>query len=499
MRLFLLLLTILLNFVFVGQAAELTRYAYAPDRENSLQGSCYQIDNATGGKEYLVKVALKKCRPDETTFRWVQHEGVARGRCYEVDVVSRGERYAKSTQVKNCIPANIVTSWSGEKGGYRCYLGDAETGGKNFLIKVDKKRCQTAEIEYLWELSSSGLLGVCYAVDKHQGKAGFFNRVDKKKCRPANVRYEWLQKASRGQCYEVDAQLGAKGYIASVSKDSCLNKVKREYIFSLREDGVLGDCYEVVAGVEPAQIISKSNIDRCRLDDLITIFRKIRVDMGYCLEVDRLTGGQRFAKKIALDNCHKRLDGPTAIVWLEQEQLSIKGCFEVDKKSSGDQFIRRVNKKYCLGKERNIFKWFPSDDGMKGRCMEARVDATGASKYYSSNRTLCRPMRTKIIFINSAPLDGKCYEVHAQQGRFGYIGTVKDDLCIPAKTAYRFYHRPGESAGKCYLVDQKSNGLLYNQETKNRHCYNILKSKHQKRERQQANQALEYDASSVAP
>lgn len=180
---------------------------------------------------------------------------------------------------------------------------------------------------------------------------------------------------------------------------------------------------------------------------------------GHCFEVDTKTGVKGYFSQVEIDNCKTM---PTTF---NQQKVSNKktNCYEVDKLTMGTKFYKKIPMKNCINKEEYFWK---SISQSKGECWYQNSVTGQKTKV---EKQLCRPRKVRHIFLRLSPLSGNCYEAHPK-GTHLYVKKVKLPNCKPKSTIFVFYIPEGKKAGYCYEIDAETRGDLYIRKVEAKNC-----------------------------
>jgi hypothetical protein len=226
---------------------------------------------------------------------------------------------------------------------------------------------------------------------------------------------------------------------------------------------------------------------------------------GYCLEVDRKTGGDVFQKRVPQDNCRPKEDQVTTL-WLQKSDGPGGQCYQVDKQSLGLGYARSVGqkdcepeqteshliegkcyikgerldgsiflvsapKKRCKPEEVNL-KFLPASDGLSGRCVS--FDSRSGEKFNEPLKK-CKPEKTDFLTIEIEG-EAKCFEVSKEEGAAGYIKKVNNEFCRPQETQLMWVQTK-EKSGECYLTSKINSS--YREKVTPSQCYDLYKTETQ--------------------
>jgi hypothetical protein len=454
----------------------LTMFIWQADQLKPFKGICYEVDKETGGQKYIIKVNSNNCKPESIKLHWNQNEGKPGGRCYEVDTETGGQKYAATSFPEKCRPQNLDHVYhTNESGKSTCYAIDIETGGTKYFVKAKKEKCKTMSTIHKWIPHKKNIYqGECYLLDTKTFGSHYKQKVSKSKCRPSETSFEWIQEDihSKGNCFEVDKNQGPRGYSNNVLRKKCLgDKPKISYKW-LKDSNkpYSGKCIEVIKDSLGQVMTKATKVNNCRPDKVQRTFILLRADRGKCIEIDTATLGENFSRRLPVEECRPQ-SNLLVNQWFEKTQGFKEGCYEIDKKTRGQEFINKIQDLKCISETK--LKWVKDKTGWGGRCKSINL-VGGREVLKGVNPSKCKPKNTLVVFHNLKEMDGRCYEIDAENGNEYYSLIIDRKKCRPKDVTYRFYKRKKDIDGKCYRVDKETQGETFNQRVGSKFCKDIL-------------------------
>jgi hypothetical protein len=242
-----------------------------------------------------------------------------------------------------------------------------------------------------------------------------------------STRFVWLQKMpgnlESGNCYEINNSLELSDYVGKaifkyvkkVSRQKCLPNGKTSYIFA----PLKGRCFEGDTKTLGKNYFSYVNISLCK-PEKIEYEISSRSGKPKCYEVDAVTKGQQYYRAVKVNFCN---NNNTQYTWVKRDNISGK-CYSVNPET----------------KEKVLVK-----------------------------RNVCRPDQLSFTFIRTGQFKGYCVEQSLNtQNDYSYKSKIEN--CKPKNTAYFFYKEPGKMSGRCYELDNETNGNNYLNKVDDQNC-----------------------------
>lgn len=216
-----------------------------------------------------------------------------------------------------------------------------------------------------------------------------------------------------------------------------------------------GKCYEYDLATNGESYLNKVDNKKCKTNDTSIIFHN---ESGECIEIDNPSSGKNYLIKLAKKKCR-----PKETVFKLTIINGRHGCYEVDKKTMGDEFFYKTRNELC-DKDNKTYFW-KSLSELKGTCHTK--DEYG--QYIQVNIDLCRPTEPRYEFIKKDFYNGNCYEIHPDGSQF-FVKKVLVKKCKPILTDFVFVKDEKKIVGKCYEIDKKTNGKKYIKKVSNKLC-----------------------------
>lgn len=252
-----LLMILLLSPIEICLAQALQSYRWYPLKGRFPEGECVSFGTTTDGKELVEKLKSEACRPAKTTFVWQKEQ------CFEIDEATQGQRYGVRVAPELCAPSDSAFSFDPKS--RQCWVVDRASAGSGFkrLAKGDECRPPESEIKLVFlprEDASVG--GDCLEVHRELGEARWARRLDVRKCKPAETVFAWLSTgALKGECWET-ATTGPRVWSATAAAQNCRpSEVTHRFI---RKSETTGDCFEVDRETQGQRWVQKTSTANCR-------------------------------------------------------------------------------------------------------------------------------------------------------------------------------------------------------------------------------------------
>ena len=442
--------------------ADLTTFVWLQDQNNPFKGLCYEVDEATMGNEYALKVLYSKCRPKDGIYKWVPKDSGVGGNCYYVDKEKQEAGFSSYASMSECKPKETHTLMAPDG---TCLRVDSETGGGAFAIKVNKKECAPKELANIFVPYDRIIGGTCYSVDMATGGKAYKQIVDVEKCKPAQTKYVYYPDNSnptKGNCYEVPMNGNIKEFVLSKNIRHCVSG-EPEYFFAD------GKCFAKNSSVDGQVILQGALMDKCKVEQTEYFYVRKTPTNGTCFEVDSLTKGNQFKKRAEMKNCR-----PKSVEYKIITYLNSPRCVRVDAETGGGAFAEEAPSRYC---DENIgkFKWVPREKNeWEGHCVQM-VKRFGQAKKNILLAETCKPKKTIYTWNKKERLVGRCYEVHGELGPSAYSVGVNSTNCRPDKIEVYYHHDPKGKLGGCYEVDSKTKGEEFAIKVTSTKCKDILR------------------------
>lgn len=262
--------------------------------------------------------------------------------------------------------------------------------------------------------------GQCLEVDVETSGAKYYRKVSSPKCKPLDkdLTTLWLQKSDGpgGKCYIVDRKTDGEKYSITASSSKCGPK---NYEYKLIE----GRCYKYGTRDDGQSYLTLAGKKHCEPKNQKPVFIiDKKGSSGRCVIIDRQA---KETFKQPLSKCR-----PKDLVY---QAINISGktqCFEVAKEGGAQTYIGKTALKNCTPKD--IFLSWTQQGPLTGRC-DFRSESV-ASFIKPVGALKCATLyKTRPVFKVISPVKGKCYLVdEATQGRkYKYLTDIKS--CRPIK------------------------------------------------------------------
>lgn len=461
-----LALTCLLLFSFNAFSQE-TTYRWLQDSEKPYKGKCFEVDSETMGTIFSTKVTNSKCRPKKPVAHWVPNQGKFGGNCYWVDAETKGNNFSSYASSEHCVPERNKTIWmKDERNKPICILVDEETNGQNFNKQVGLSKCKTKDVALIFVLNASGKSGRCFEVDKESAGEAYKKVVATTKCKPKQFGYKWINNKSGfdGVCYEISPE-GPSVYIASTTKEKCRAS---DWKFTWTEIEGVGKCLQVAGTKDGGQMVTAANIKECQPEKTLFKFTRTGPYSGQCWELDSLTNGEKFKRKVSIRYCRVE-----KVIFILAKQGSIEACFELDQETRGSLYINRAREEKCAD-ELTTAEWYPDESDWRGRCKIVNGIGSKIKIKFLRDET-CMPKKTVYRWHNFVKFkDGGCFQIDAKKGPTGYSKLVDPKICRPDDIEIKYVKPKGSLEGFCFHVDSKTLGDKYFKKISPKKCRDKL-------------------------
>jgi hypothetical protein len=318
--------------------------------KNGLSGSCYRIDSATSGRNVREMISTNECKPQQTINVWLQdQQNPTRGRCYTLDAQKGPEGFVTTTTDSDCLEKKAKYSWvQKNKLEGDCFALHQTNHGEFIPKKVPSVKCRPEAFEYHF-VRENEFQGYCLERDLETHGKVFQQRVNIQPCRPKEVKTAWLEVAGdlrSGKCLMLDKKTEGKNYVELRPKEECLVSTG-QYRFELNPKRLEGVCFEMIP-LGSQQQRKTVSIDLCRPKEVRLAWSGDELTLeGHCYEIDKLYGAQAYLKRVPALRCKP--------FYLEDVEYRFhrapgsKGgrCFEVDKKTGGLKYAATASEEKC--------------------------------------------------------------------------------------------------------------------------------------------------------
>ncbi|MCR9204161.1 MAG: hypothetical protein NXH75_06265 [Halobacteriovoraceae bacterium] len=451
------LTSILLDPTF---ARGLTKFVWKPDPEKKYSGTCYEVDAETGGQKYFEKANEEDCRPKNKAdlyFLWEQNSSKADGDCFLIDKPTAGNSFAKEVNWQSCKPKTIEKILLEGK----CYFKGETPLGNVFLKRMSRDDCKPDELSYNFVPNSDGMSGKCVGVNASTGDT--FNE-SLKKCKPDEVQYLPVKGEKYTECYEVAVEGGPAVYIKKVSRENC--RPEELFITWIQTKKFTGKCLRTNSDKS-----FQEPLDFRKCLDLYNTehsFIPTSVKRGFCMIVDKETGGGQFRQRVRDEDCKPKKTA-SRLILEEGRQL----CIQYDPENPEGGYRKDVGLSRCSTGKKD-YRWVQDEVfPFKGECF--RTVVTGQiEKDRDVEDQFCRPKKLKFVFHvqdpENEPLRGKCYGVHPVGGPAYYSQRINQKKCRPEKVKLKYFHPKKFKRGGCYVVDEETLGKKYHASESEKKC-----------------------------
>lgn len=139
--------------------------------------------------------------------------------------------------------------------------------------------------------------------------------------------------------------------------------------------------------------------------------------------------------------------------WIkETSDLSSGKCYEVDQKTEGNNYIKKVEENFCKPAH-TLFVF----NLLEGECFEVDKKTEGNLYYKRIKKFYCKPSKTSFLFSKFLKSDG-CYEVDSQTQGELYFDKVEMKKCDDSQNLYTWEFKSLEY-GSCYRVSQDDQSI----------------------------------------
>lgn len=177
---------------------------------------------------------------------------------------------------------------------------------------------------------------------------------------------------------------------------------------------------------------------------------------GKCYEVDKKTQGKNYLKRVEENLC-KPLD--TLFVF----NLKVGHCFEVDKETEGNLYYKKIPLDYCKPKKTtHIISKFLNNGG----CYEVDAETKGQLYFFKSEMENCSGDQKLYTWEFKTFEYGNCYRISAKDSSIKV--KVPDENCKPSSPVYIF-KKDGPTRGLC-LEQHPESAQLYSKRAKIEDC-----------------------------
>jgi len=283
---------------------------------------CFEIAAQGGPNRYIAPVKEDLCRPQQTSFHWVQSQdphclevgshfelkveddkclegieriplfiktGLTSGQCFEVDKETGGTKVRKQTKMNLCkdlvkqLNYQIVTQYNKEY----CLEYDAENTEEGYRKTVNLNQCTVSTHQYRWQQDPlEAFSGECLKKELINGKASW-KRTQQNLCRPKETRFywyrperfpeKWLREQKKSKATNIDPQKALKN--------------QENLLF-------FGQCYEIEKNQGPLHFSISATKEKCKPDNTtLRYFHPYQFIKAGCFVVDKETQGHKYLKK----------------------------------------------------------------------------------------------------------------------------------------------------------------------------------------------------------
>lgn len=311
-----------------------TQFIWEPNR-----GRCYEIAVDGGPTKYISAASKKKCKPKVQSYLWVQEEPP---QCLEIGTMGDGSPYKNKVSDNLCLK-DIATEFHFVKttpiSGI-CYEVDSETGGEKVRRKVYPSKCKDLVKEFDIEVIAYKGRNYCVERDKQEPSEGYRRSIDKRKCREQTSVFRWEQNDENpfeGKCLKLSHYLD-KPIWTWVVKKNC-KKGKTIYFWYRPE-------------AYPAQWIKRQKQNKKFSAPLESVLgsKDNLIFFGKCYEIDKEKGPSIFSVATNIKNCKPKNIEDISIQYFHPLSYIHSGCYQVDKKTSGEKYLKKILNKECKDK-----------------------------------------------------------------------------------------------------------------------------------------------------
>lgn len=225
--------------------------------------------------------------------------------------------------------------WQNTKGGLfdgKCIEIDSETQGKVYQAKVPFEKCKPEKLQLAFHFPT----GSCLELDEATGGKQYLKKIATNKCQTSNSVYQMQTINGKFGCYHLDLSSEGKDFYQLVSKSKC-DKPSQNFYFKL-DSNFKGHCLIKKDGKE----ITVEN-SFCKPSTTAFEFHLTSPTTGKCFEVSP-EGKEFYIQQTSLNQCRP---DKTSFLFIKDKKNKSGGCFEVDSKTNGKEFIKKTRLKFC--------------------------------------------------------------------------------------------------------------------------------------------------------
>lgn len=441
-------------------AKGLTKYVWKPDADKKYTGECFEVDIETSGEKYYDRANEEDCRPKNKAdlyFLWEQKDNKADGDCYVIDKPTAGNSYAKRVDWQSCRPKDIEKIMLEGK----CYFKGETPLGNVFLKRVNREDCKPDELTYKFVPDSDGMSGKCFGVNTTTGDT-YSEGLNK--CKPDETQFLPVKGEKYTDCYEVAVNGGPAAYIKKVSRENC--RPEELKITWVQTTEFSGKCLRTNSDQSFSEPL---DYKKClELYETQHSFLPSSIKRGFCMVVDKETGGGQFRQRVREEDCRPEKLAYRLIVD-EDKQL----CLSYDPENPDGGYRKEVGLSKCSTGKKD-FRWVQDEKfPYKGKCWRTVVTG-GIEKDRDVEDQFCKPAKLKYVFHvpdpTEDPLRGRCYGVHPEGGPAYFSQRVNHKKCKPENVTLKYFHPKQFKRGGCYVVDVETLGRKYHASESEEKC-----------------------------
>lgn len=354
------------NFDFCKSSQIEMKFVLGP---SGIRGQCFEIDKVNNLSK---PTSLSECRPDKTQFIWNSE----RGRCFEIPEDGNIENYIATASKNKCRPdaSNLIYQWVQSEDPY-CLEMSKDLSTNRFQNKVNDELClKDIKMDYRF-IKVSPIAGQCFQIDQEtQGKKVTKKTgLDQCKDRVEELEIIPLTYNKKSYCIEIDKKNKESGYRRSISKKYCTIRTTEFKWIPNSENPFEGQCkkmslyrgeevwgnttdkncktestryYWYTPDAFPTKWIAKQRKRSKSLINLDSIIsnKDNLVFFGKCYEIDKEKGPLLYSSSVSSKKCKP---SETTLRYFHPKKYLNGGCFVVDKKTRGSQFLKKTLDKAC--------------------------------------------------------------------------------------------------------------------------------------------------------
>jgi len=221
----------------------------------------------------------------------------------------------------------------------KCYEVDTETKGKKFFAPVKSDLCKPQNTIFLFQFDS----GYCYEADQKTRGKNYISKVKKENCKTKNSITGFYKINNKPACYEFDSPSEGRHYYRLLKNSECnLNSKEFKFYWNKISD-TRGECYREVKTISGMTKV-KAKVKDCRPEEVTYKFVKGKTFFsGDCYEIHK-ESADKYIQKVKIEACKPK---NTIYIFYQPEGASRGYCYELDQESKGENYIDKVNNKYC--------------------------------------------------------------------------------------------------------------------------------------------------------